>query len=60
MAGTDNNPRLGRDIVKKFGDESFPAFALPNLQPKPPVKLDPLQRLLEEANQSSVMEAIHH
>ena len=52
MASTENNPRLGRYIVKKFGDESFRAYVPPKLPPKPPVKLDPLQRLLEEANQA--------
>ena len=33
-------------------DESFQAFIPPPLPPDPPVKLDMLQRLLEEANQS--------
>jgi hypothetical protein len=36
MASTEKNPRLGRYIVKKFGDESFRGFVPPNLPPKPP------------------------
>ena len=52
MAGTEKNPRLGRYVVKKFGDELFRAFIPPHLPPKPPIKLDALQRLLEEANQA--------
>ena len=52
MAGTEKNPRLGRYVVKKFGDESFRAFIPPHLPPKPPIKLDALQRPLEEANQA--------
>jgi len=46
------NPRLGAYIVKKFGDESVSAFVPPPLPPDPPVKLEALQRLLEDANQS--------
>jgi Fic family protein len=41
-----------RYIAKKSGDESFRAFVPPPLPPKPAVKLEPLQRLLEEANQA--------
>ena len=52
MASGEKNPRLGRYIVKKSGDESFRTFVPPPLPPKPPVKLDLLQRLLEEANQA--------
>src|SRR5215471_6578953 len=52
MPTGEKNPRLGRYIVKKSGDESFRAFVPPPLPPKPPVKLDLLQRLLEEANQA--------
>ncbi len=52
MASGEKNPRLGRYIVKKSGDESFRAFVPPPLPPKPAVKLDPLQRLLGEANQA--------
>jgi hypothetical protein len=50
MAISEKNPRLGRYVVKKSGDESIRAFVPPPLAPKPPVKLDPLQRVLEEAN----------
>jgi Fic family protein len=46
------NLRLGTYVVKKFGDEPFRAFLPPPLPPAPPVKLDTLQRLLEEANQA--------
>jgi Fic family protein len=46
------NPRLGTYVIKKFGDESFRAFVPPPLPPNPPVNLNTLQRLLEEANQA--------
>src|ERR1051326_3739789 len=46
------NPRLGAYVVKKVGDESFRAFVPPPLRPDPPVKLDSLQKFLEEANQA--------
>ena len=49
---SEKNPRLGTYVVKKFGDESFRAFVPPPLPPDPPVKLEALQRLLEEANQA--------
>ena len=52
MAISEKNPRLGRYVVKKSGDESFRAFVPPPLPPKPSIKLDPLQRLLEVANQA--------
>jgi Fic family protein len=52
MATSGKNPRLGTYIIKKFGDESFRAFVPPPLPPDPPVRLDNLQRLLEEANQA--------
>ncbi len=52
MAIGEKNPQLGRYVVKKSGDESFRAFVPPALPPGPPVNLDPLQRLLEEANQA--------
>jgi len=48
----EKNPRLGTYVVKKFGEESFRAFVPPPLPPDPPVKLEALQRLLEEANQA--------
>ena|SRR5438034_2000526 len=48
----EKTPRLGTYVVKKFGEESFRAFVPPPLPPDPPVKLEALQRLLEEANQA--------
>jgi len=33
MASGEKNPRLGRYIVKKSGDESFRAFVPPPLPP---------------------------
>ncbi|MCZ2151993.1 MAG: Fic family protein [Bryobacterales bacterium] len=46
------NPRLGRYIQKSYGDETVKAFVPPPLPPKPAVSLEPLQHLLEQANQS--------
>lgn len=46
------NPRLGRYVVKAFEQESFRAFVPPPLPPEPPVRLDSLQLLLDEANQA--------
>jgi Fic family protein len=46
------NPRLGRYIVKSYGEETVRAFLPPPLPPEPPVRLDSLQSLLEQANQS--------
>jgi Fic family protein len=43
---------LGRYIVKAYGEESVKAFVPPPLPPNPPVRLDELQLLLEQANQS--------
>jgi Fic family protein len=43
---------LGRYIVKTYGEESVRAFVPPPLPPNPPVRLEALQRLLEQANQS--------
>ena len=48
----EKNPRLGTYVVKRFGDELSRAFVPPPLPPDPPVKLEALQRLLEEANQA--------
>src|SRR6266496_2174118 len=44
--------RLGRYIRKNYGDETVRAFVPPPLPPCPPVRLDAIQRLLEQANQS--------
>ena len=51
-AAEDQGPRLGRYIVKAYGEESVKAFVPPPLPPNPPVRLDELQLLLEQANQS--------
>ena len=51
MSATQS-PRLGRYIVKAYGEESVRAFLPPPLPPVPPVRLEALQRLLEQANQS--------
>src|SRR5579872_265001 len=45
-------PRLGRYINKTYGNETVRAFVPAPLPPAPPLRLDPLQRLLEQANQS--------
>ena len=47
-----HNPRLGRYLVKSFGEETVRAFVPPPLPPDPPIKLDAIQRLLDQANQS--------
>jgi hypothetical protein len=44
--------RLGRYISTTFGDETVRAFVPPPLPPVPPLRLDGLQKLLEQANQS--------
>jgi Fic family protein len=51
-AANDKNSRLGRYIVKTYGEESVRAFVPPPLPPSPPVRLESVQRLLEQANQS--------
>jgi Fic family protein len=51
-AADGGNGRLGQYIVKSYGDETVRAFVPPSLPPDPPVRLDALQRLLEQANQS--------
>jgi cell filamentation protein, protein adenylyltransferase len=49
-----DNPsrRLGRYIAKSFGEETVRAFMPPPLPPDPPLPMEALQRLLEQANQS--------
>jgi Fic family protein len=44
--------RLGRYVLKIFEDEKVRAFVPPPLPPDPPVRLDGLQVLLEQANQA--------
>jgi Fic family protein len=51
-AADGKNARLGTYIVKSYGDETVRAFVPPPLPPDPPVRLDGVQRLLEQANQS--------
>jgi Fic family protein len=51
-AADRRNPRLGRYIVTRYGDEAVRAFVPPPLPPDPPVRLHAIQPLLEEANQS--------
>ena len=51
--GTHNrNPRLGRYVVKSYGEETVRAFVPPPLPPNPPVRLSSVQHVLEQANQS--------
>jgi Fic family protein len=51
-AAEDQSPRLGRYIMKTYGQESVRSFVPPPLPPNPPVRLEAIQRLLEQANQS--------
>jgi Fic family protein len=44
--------RLGRYVLKTFENEKVRAFVPPLLPPDPPVRLDGLQVLLEQANQA--------
>jgi len=43
---------LGRYIVKVSGEETVRAFVPPPLPPDPPLRLEAIQRILEQANQS--------
>lgn len=52
MAKSEHNPRLGRYAITRYRDESVRAFIPPPLPPAPPVRLDSLQQLLEQANQA--------
>lgn len=47
-----SNSRAGRYVVSACGNETVRAFVPQSLPPDPPVRLDALQRLLEQANQS--------
>jgi Fic family protein len=51
---TDNEDRrrLGRYAITRWGEEQFRAFVPPALPPDPPLRLEPLQRILEQANQA--------
>ena len=46
------NSRLGTYVLKTFKDESFRAYVPPPLPPDPPLALQPLLPLLEQANQA--------
>jgi Fic family protein len=48
----DRSKRLGAYVVTTAGDERVRAFVPPPLPPEPPVQLNPLQSLLEQANQA--------
>lgn len=52
MVGNQQSSRLRRYAVTTYGEETVRAFVPPPLPPKPPVRLEPLQVLLEQANQS--------
>ena len=52
MSAAENQTRLGRYVVKTYGEETVRAFVPPPLPPDPPVRLEGLQLLLEQANQS--------
>ena len=49
---TNPNSRPGAYVVKSFKDESFRAYVPPPLPPEPPLALQPLLSLLEQANQA--------
>src|ERR1035441_4451074 len=49
---TKPNSRLGTYVLKSFKDESFQAYVPPPLPPDPPLVLQPLLTLLEQANQA--------
>jgi len=49
---TKPNSRLGTYVVKTFKDESFRAYVPPPLPPDPPLALQSLLPLLEQANQA--------
>src|SRR6202161_2990412 len=49
---TKPNNRLGTYVVKTFKDESFKAYVPPPLPPDPPLDLQQLLPLLEQANQA--------
>ncbi len=52
MAQFSELTRLGRYSVTTFAGETVRAFLPPALPPEPPVRLDKLQLLLEQANQA--------
>ena len=52
MATPTKPSRLGTYVVKTFRDESFRAYVPPPLPPDPPLALQSLLPLLEQANQA--------
>src|SRR5690242_8351120 len=52
MAKMKKNQRLGDYIRSKGGEETVRAFVPPPLPPRPPVRLEPLQVPLEQANRA--------
>lgn len=52
MAEVQKNQRLGEYVISTKGGETVRAFVPPPLPPNPPVQLDSLQVLLEQANQA--------
>ncbi len=46
----EQNKRLGRYVVKRYEAETVRAFIPPPLPPDPPLRLEGLQQLLEQAN----------
>ena len=48
----ESNQRLGRYVIKTYEKETVRAFVPPALPPAPPLHLDGLQQLLEQANQA--------
>ena len=50
--GAKQNPRLGRYLVKTHNRETVRAYVPPPLPPNPPVHLETLQLLVEQASQS--------
>jgi Fic family protein len=49
---TKPNNRIGTYVLKNFKDESFRAYVPPPLPPDPPLALQPLLSLLDQANQT--------
>ena len=50
--GAKQNPRLGRYVVKTYNQETVRAYVPPPLPPNPPVRMETLQLLVEQASQS--------